>query len=102
MSALGAKTVHVACFDQEVEPVADLAAAAKRSPSGASNLRAALRWVKSTGARRALLVTDGIASTGPFEPRELAAEAATLKLAGVERLDAITLGAQRDEPCCAR
>lgn len=97
VGALGAKSMHVACFDQELAPVPSLAAAAKRTPAGASDLRAALRWVKTTGATRALLVTDGIPSTGPFEARELAAEVTQLKEAGVQRVDAITTGGARDE-----
>lgn len=98
VAALGAKTVHVACFDQEVEPVPSVADAAKRAPAGASDLRAALRWLKTTGAKRALLVTDGIASVGPIETSELAAEIAQLESSGVERVDAIAAGAQRNEP----
>jgi outer membrane protein OmpA-like peptidoglycan-associated protein len=97
VDGLGAKSVQIACFDQEVEPMPSLAEVAKRTPGGASDLRAALRWIKTTKAKRALLVTDGIASSGPFAFPELAHEVLALRAAGVERVDAVMVGGQRNE-----
>jgi outer membrane protein OmpA-like peptidoglycan-associated protein len=99
IDALGAKTLHVACFDQEIVPEASVAAAAKRKAAGASDLRAGLRWIRSTGAKRAVVVTDGVASMGPTETRDLVAEVLMSKPAGLERLDMLAAGAhgERDD-----
>lgn len=97
VASLGAKSVQIACFDQEVVRMPSLAAAAARRPGGASDLRAALRWLKESGASRAVLVSDGLASTGPFETKDLATLAAGLRGSGVERLDAIATGGARNQ-----
>jgi len=97
VAMLGAKTVKVATFDQDVEPMPSLAAAKQRKPAGASNLRAALAWAATAGVRRAVLMTDGIPSAGGLTAADLASSVAALRAAGVERVDAIAVGARRDE-----
>jgi outer membrane protein OmpA-like peptidoglycan-associated protein len=57
-------SVKIACFDQELEPVASFSDAAKRAAGGASNIGAALEWIRNSNADRALLVTDGHATLG--------------------------------------
>jgi outer membrane protein OmpA-like peptidoglycan-associated protein len=97
LGMLGTKKIKVACFDQEVEAMATLAAAKQKKPAGASDLGAALRWAANAGVRRVVLVTDGVPSTGPTTAGELASNVAALRAAGIERVDAIAVGGRRDE-----
>lgn len=61
----------------------------------------ALRWAKAkttaSRARRILLISDGISTIGPTDPTTLRSTAATLKNAGVERLDTLAVGGIRDD-----
>ncbi|MFI5300053.1 MAG: tetratricopeptide repeat protein, partial [Polyangiales bacterium] len=104
-----AAKVTVACFDQTIEPIyagraaefgdAAIAKMRERQALGASNLELALSWAKAhvDGAKRVLLVTDGVATTGNDDAHALGALASGLKDVGVERLDAIAIGGIRDE-----
>jgi len=101
----------VAGFDQVVAPVlvgkaSEMARAhqdklAARGALGASDFRRALRWAGKTakriGARRVVLITDGVATAGPVERAALRKAAAELKRSGVARLDAIVMGGIRDD-----
>ncbi|MDB4995253.1 MAG: putative signal peptide protein [Myxococcaceae bacterium] len=113
----GAKTkVTIACFDQTVDPIFDGEAGAfsdkdvqrikERGALGASNLEQALRWAhdqaKKKNAKRVVLVTDGVATAGSIEADKLRTAAAELKDAGVERLDAVTVGGIRDDATLRR
>ncbi|MFO0552319.1 MAG: OmpA family protein [Polyangiaceae bacterium] len=92
VASLGASSVRLATFDQSVVPAASLDEVAGRAPGGASDLGAALGWLEKSGAKRAILVTDGHATAGETDPAELR------KLThNLERLDAIVVGASRDE-----
>ena len=110
----GARTpLAVAAFDQEVEPLFegtaggfDAAAVARlraRRALGASDLAGALGWL---GARleaagglypRVLLVTDGVATAGATDGRDLRAAVRALGARGVERLDVLAVGGLRDD-----
>ncbi|MBW2527455.1 MAG: hypothetical protein JRI23_24955, partial [Deltaproteobacteria bacterium] len=101
----------VAGFDQRVEGVGVARVAewgddhrgqlAARGALGASDFRRALRWAAKTakriGARRVVLVTDGVATAGPVERRALRRAAKRLAAAGVARLDALAVGGIRDD-----
>ncbi len=100
--------LSVACFDQVVEPIfagdaggfgqAELRAIRERHAFGASNLEQALGFVsRAKAARRVILLTDGVATAGASEVGTLGAAMQKLKAAGVERVDAISLGGIRDE-----
>jgi hypothetical protein len=103
--------VTVACFDQSVDSLFEGEAGAfgdkdiqrikERGALGASNLEQALRWAhdqaKKKNAKRVLLVTDGVATAGSVEGDKLRTAAIALKDAGVERLDAVTVGGIRDD-----
>ncbi|WP_437815429.1 VIT domain-containing protein [Sorangium sp. So ce1078] len=104
--------LQVACFDQGVAEVyrGDLAgfgpraldAIEARRPLGASDLEKALRHAAQAAAQeakkydRVVLLSDGIASAGAVASSALAAGAARLSGAGIERLDAIALGESHD------
>lgn len=97
--------VRVVAFDQEVVDIYDGPARGfgrdqvdrllMRRALGASDVRGALAYAASSGHRRALLVSDGIATAGPVE---LGALRAALAPAGtrLERLDALPVGVRRD------
>lgn len=111
--------ISIVAFDQTVEPIyegkvsgfgdAELKKLHQYRALGASDLERVLRFVenrsKDPGAtryRRALLLTDGIATAGSTEGDALIAAARALAAAGVERLDAIATGGIRDEETLAR
>jgi Vault protein inter-alpha-trypsin domain/von Willebrand factor type A domain len=108
--------VTIACFDQTVDPIFDGEAGAfsdkdvqrikDRGALGASDLEQALRWArdqaKKKNAKRVVLVTDGVATAGPTEGDKLRAAALALKDAGVERLDAVSVGGIRDDATLRR
>jgi hypothetical protein len=64
-------------------------------------LEGALAWAearaKARGYKRVIVIGDGVATAGDTEASGLAAKAARLKAAGVERLDAVAVGGIRDE-----
>jgi tetratricopeptide (TPR) repeat protein len=94
VEALAPPSVKVACFDQELVPVASIAEAAKRRPAGASDLGRALAWLATTGAKRAIVVTDGNETLGDHGAGALAAKVRALSAARIERLDVLsTFGA---------
>jgi hypothetical protein len=109
--AAGDATWTLACFDQSVEeiysgPLRGLAAAAMdriraRGPLGASDLSRALAWarrrVQETGAKRVLVVSDGVATAGEVDRASLAAAARALGTVGIERIDALAVGGIRDD-----
>ena len=101
----------VACFDQSITevyagPVGGFDAAAvdrirARRPLGASDLSRALAWAKGraqeTGAKRLLVVSDGVPTAGDTDRAHLVVSARNMASAGVERLDAIAVGGIRDD-----
>jgi tetratricopeptide (TPR) repeat protein len=109
--------VAVAAFDQAVHPVfagtaGEIGADGTGDDTwgrlrglgalGASDPERALRWLGeelSGGAvyRRVLLVSDGVATAGEVEGRALRAAVRDLGDLGVERLDVLAVGGQRDE-----
>ncbi len=101
----GGVDVHVAAFDQDVLPIyhgradgfgADQRQALlARQPLGASDLGTALDWAGTTGARRVLLIGDGVVTAGA-EGDALIAKLKSLAERKVERLDAVLVGGIRD------
>ncbi|MDF1566185.1 MAG: VIT domain-containing protein [Deltaproteobacteria bacterium] len=107
--------VLVAAFDQSVVKIFqggagafgrdEVAALRERRALGASDLQSALVWLSAAleampagqRCKRALLMTDGVATAGEAEGDTLRQAAAALGKAGVERLDALVLGGIRDE-----
>ena len=101
----------VAAFDQSVEVVyrgslagygADASARLRAHGAlGASDLTGAVRWAaleaRASGASRALLVGDGVATAGTAGADAMRAAARSLREAGIVRLDAIAEGDVRDE-----
>jgi hypothetical protein len=101
----------VACFDQSVAEVYEgrgsefgsdaVAAIRKRQALGASDVASALAWAQGrasrVGAKRVILVTDGVATAGVTDADKLRAAAQALRVGGVDRIDAIALGGIRDE-----
>jgi hypothetical protein len=106
-AAHGDLGLRVAAFDQDVLPIFDgpasgfgaaqIEALRARQPLGASDLGAALAWVKSAGGRgRVVVMTDAVVTAGDGELAAL--EAAVKALApAVERLDVVVSGGIRDE-----
>jgi hypothetical protein len=101
--------LRIACFDQEVvEVYAGRAGDLGRKPLdrildrralGASDLAQALRAAgRARGYSRVLLLTDGIATAGDTEGKDLRAAAVALGQSGVRRLDVLVSGGLRDEP----
>jgi hypothetical protein len=109
----GGTPLGVAAFDQEVVPIFEgradgFDAAARRTlaarrPLGASDPGRALAWLGERLPRhgnrypRVLLVTDGVATAGATETRDLKAAVKALGERGVERLDVLAVGGLRDE-----
>ncbi|ACY15666.1 VIT domain-containing protein [Haliangium ochraceum] len=102
--------VRVAAFDQSVTPLYEgpatgfggkqLDALRARRPLGASDLHAALSWAGAQGGRIVVL-SDGIATTGPSEAGELRATARAMGDA-VPRIDMILAGGIRDRAMAER
>ena len=116
-AAAGADTrIAVASFDQTIDPVFEgtaqtlgddaLARIVDRGALGASDLAAALDWAGRTapriGAKRVIVLTDGVATAGSTEAAELGAHTRGLAKAGIERVDTIALGGIRDEALLLR
>ncbi|MEO6418821.1 MAG: VIT domain-containing protein, partial [Polyangiaceae bacterium] len=108
----GPKThLLVACFDQQTEPIfageisafgdKEIAKIRERDAFGASNLEQALGWAQERaqvqGSKRLIVMTDGVTTAGEGEADKLSIAALKLKTAGIERLDAISVGGIRDE-----
>jgi hypothetical protein len=103
--------VTVACFDQTTSVVFEGRASAfgsrelgkirARTALGASDVERALAFARDAAKRgkahRVVLVSDGVATSGATDTGKLAAKVASLKDAGVERLDAVAIGGIRDE-----
>jgi tetratricopeptide (TPR) repeat protein len=101
----------VACYDQTTDLVYDGPAGMfgarevqrmrARQAFGASDLGRAIGWAeaaaKGRGIKRVLVVGDGVATAGEVDAGALAARAAKLAGAGVERIDAIAVGGIRDD-----
>jgi hypothetical protein len=101
----------VACFDQSVADVYEgrgrelgadaVDAIRKRQALGASDMASALAWAQGrasrVGAKRIILVTDGVATAGITDKDRLRAAVQALRVGGVERIDAIAVGGIRDE-----
>ena len=104
--------VNVVAFDQEVAPIysglasgfgdAQVKTLRSRRALGASNVELALKHVQGNPTPRVLLITDGVMTAGYTEGPNLMAQLLKLKTAGVQRLDAITVGGLRDEAALAR
>jgi hypothetical protein len=108
----GHKTpISVAGYDQTTDPIfegdagsfgePELTRIRERQAFGASDLERALGWAgaqaKARGAKRVIVITDGVATAGETAQDKLRAAAARLREAGVERLDAIAVGGIRDD-----
>jgi tetratricopeptide (TPR) repeat protein len=104
--------LRVACFDQVIFPVYDgpardfgpahLRRILQRRALGASDLHGALRWAaRQKGARRLLLITDGVATAGHLESDRLRLAALALKPT-FRRLDVIAVGGIREQGLLAR
>ncbi len=104
--------VSVVAFDQEVAPIysgpasgfgdAQAKALRARKALGASNVELALKHLQTRPTARVLLVSDGVMTAGVIEGPNLIAQLLKAKTAGVQRLDAITVGGLRDETALAR
>ncbi|MGH7438647.1 MAG: tetratricopeptide repeat protein, partial [Polyangiaceae bacterium] len=104
-------TWTLACFDQRVDelftgPVKAiddgvLARITARGALGASDLGKAFAWAKDRapriGARRVILLSDGVATAGDTDRAGLVADARGLTAGGVERVDALASGGIRDD-----
>ncbi len=109
----GSTPVGVAVFDQEVVSIfegeadgfgqAEMQRLGARRPLGASDLHRALAWLgdrlAGSGRKypRVLLITDGVATAGDIETRDLKAAVRALGEKGVDRLDVMAVGGLRDE-----
>ena len=104
--------VSVVAFDQEIAPLYSGAAAGfddtqvkklrARKALGASNLELALQYLQGKPTARVVVITDGVLTAGVTEGPNLSARLLKAKAAGVQRLDAITVGGLRDEAALAR
>jgi tetratricopeptide (TPR) repeat protein len=112
----GQGTVTVAAFDQTISPIfegkaadfgaKDLAKLRERGALGASDMEHALKWAheqaKKSGRKRVVLVSDGVSTAGTSDSKKLAAEVASMRDAGVERLDVLAVGGIRDDAALLR
>jgi tetratricopeptide (TPR) repeat protein len=110
-TGLGQARLTVAAFDQGIDLVYEGPAEGfaregavklrERQALGASDLSAALAWARDkardTRSERVIVVGDGVPTLGVTEPAELREAAASLKGAGVKRLDAVAVGGIRDD-----
>lgn len=116
VAALGKQSpepqVNVVAFDQEVAPIfsgpasgfgdAQAKPLRSRRALGASNVELALKYLQTKPTARAVLISDGVMTAGVIEGPNLIAQLLKAKTAGVQRLDAITVGGLRDEAALAR
>lgn len=108
---MGDVPVHVIAFDQTSAPIytgsakgfraGGLEKLRDRKPLGASSLEAGLAAVegidKGFGAKRLLLVTDGVVTYGESDGRKLASKLEALRSRGLERTDIIAAGGIREK-----
>ncbi|MDP1827936.1 MAG: VIT domain-containing protein [Archangium sp.] len=104
--------VSVVAFDQDLAPIysgpasgfgdAQAKTLRARRALGASNVELALKHLQGKPTARALLITDGVMTAGVTEGPNLVAQLLKAKTAGVQRIDAITVGGLRDEAALAR
>jgi hypothetical protein len=108
--------IAIASFDQAVDPVFEgtaknltdgaLARIVNRGALGASDLAAAIDWAgraaPRVGAKRVIIVTDGVATAGRTGAAELGTHVRDLAKAGIERVDTLALGGIRDEAVLRR
>ena len=112
--ALATQTVHVVAFDQVQLPVYDgapagfgaaqRAALQKRGALGASDLAAALGYLrqhKLPGETRVVLLSDCLATAGPTDAGRLRDAVRGLADTGVARLDVVLPDGARDQPGAA-
>jgi len=111
-----ATTVAVVAFDQTADVVfegaaggfgaKELSALRERGALGASDLGGALAkagvLAKEIGARRVVLISDGVASAFETGVDKLGALAGALRESGVERLDAVAVGGIHDDAVLKR
>lgn len=107
-----ALAVNVVAFDQELAPLyagpasgfgdAQLKELRARRALGASNVELALRHLQGKPTPRALFVTDGVMTAGITEGLNLQALLLKVKAAGVQRIDAVTVGGLRDDAFLAK
>ena len=104
-------SIVVACFDQEVVEVyrgkasgfgeSEAKAILARGALGASDVEQALAWAgenaKKAGAKRIVIVSDGVATAGETDSQKLKAKVEQLRPAGIERIDAVAMGGIRDD-----
>jgi hypothetical protein len=93
-------SIHVAAFDQDVEPIysgpagafapPELARLEARSALGATDLGRALRWAAQQHPDRVVVLSDGVPTLGARTAADLAQDLDSLRSAGVKRLDATT------------
>ncbi|MBX3190763.1 MAG: hypothetical protein KF819_27445, partial [Labilithrix sp.] len=109
-------SVTVAAFDQTVAPIfegqaegfgaRELDKLRERGALGASDIGRAIAWArdqaKKGGAKRVILIGDGVATAGDVDAKKLGAGVAALKDAGVERIDALAVGGIRDDAALTR
>lgn len=108
---MGDVPVQVLAFDQTSAPIysgsakgfraGGLEKLRDRKPLGASSLEAGLAAVegidKGFGAKRLLLVTDGVVTYGESDGRKLASKLEALRSRGLERADVIAAGGIREK-----
>jgi tetratricopeptide (TPR) repeat protein len=104
--------VNVVAFDQEIAPLYSGPASGfgdaqskqlrSRRALGASNVELALKYLQSKPTARVVVISDGVMTAGVIEGPNFIAQLLKVKAAGVQRLDAITVGGLRDEAALAR
>jgi hypothetical protein len=104
--------VNVVAFDQELAVIyagtasgfgdAQAKTLRSRKALGASNVELALKYLQTKPTARVLVVSDGVMTAGITEGPNLVAQLLKAKTAGVQRLDAITVGGLRDEAALTR
>ena len=104
--------VNVVAFDQEIAPLYSGPASGfgeaqgkqlrARRALGASNVELALKYLQGKPTARVVVISDGVMTAGVIEGPNLIAQLLKVKAAGVQRLDAITVGGLRDEAALAR
>ena len=103
--------LSVACFDQQISEIysgparafgeAEAEKVRARGALGGSNIAGALAWARerarAMGAKRVILVSDGVATVGKVDRAGLAGAVREMSAFGVERLDAVAVGGIRDD-----
>jgi tetratricopeptide (TPR) repeat protein len=116
VAALAAKQpkleLSVIAFDQELAPLyqgaasgfgeAQVKALKARRALGASNVELVLKHLQNKPTARVVIISDGVLTAGVDEGPNLQALLLKAKAAGVQRVDAITVGGLRDEAALAK